>query len=143
MADEPQTMRDYAREHPVTTSYQPQTLAAVAERVRAGEHLLFAVREFLDDYHWADTREEKAALITPRPLDLDPRGDALLGALGEHLAAVDDLERPAWSVEPGRFLGSWWFPAEEAAFAPLAIVESPAAFRRRGIFIPDSLLSRV
>lgn len=144
MPGEIDSMRDYVRAHRVATTYRPQTLARVAERATAGEDLLFAVREFLDDLTWSETDQQRAALIEERPATLpDPRGNAFLGALAEHVAAVHGLDRPQWSVEPERFLDRWWFPAEEPAFAPLAIVESPAAFRRRAIFISASLLTRV
>lgn len=144
MTGEIDSMRDYVRAHPVATTYRRQTLARVAERAAAGEHLLFTVREFLDDLAWSDTGQQRAALIAEPPAMLpDPCSNAFLGALAEHVAAVHGLDRPRWSVEPDRFLDRWWFPAAEPAFAPLAVVESPAAFRRRGIFIAASLLARV
>jgi hypothetical protein len=73
----------------------------------------------------------------------DPRHDAYLGALGEHLAVVHGLSRPAWSVEPGRFLDRFWFVSEVPGFRAVAIAQAPAAFRRRGVFIPERSLHRV
>jgi hypothetical protein len=73
----------------------------------------------------------------------DARADAFLGALAEHLAATAGLERPGWSVEHGRFLECFWFPSPVPGFRALAIAESPAAFRRRGIFIARGALERV
>lgn len=143
-ADDLQTMREYARAHPVATTYVPQTLAGIARRTLAGEDLFFCLRAFIDELEWADTAERRAALIRQRPpARPDPRHAAFLGAVAEHVAAVDGQGPPVWSQEPGRFLTRWWFPAEERAFIPLALVESPEVFRRRGIFIAASLLSRV
>ncbi len=54
-----------------------------------------------------------------------------------------DLERPPWSIRPDRFLKAWWFVADNSAYDAVAIRESPPAFRRRGIFLPESMLERV
>ena len=53
------------------------------------------------------------------------------------------LERPAWSVRPGRFLDSFWFVSDVRGFRAVAIAQAPAAFRRRGVFIPERSLHRV
>ena len=73
----------------------------------------------------------------------DRRHDAYLGALAEHLAAVHGLSRPAWSVEPGRFLDRFWFVSDVPGFRAIAIAQAPAAFRRRGVFVPERSLHRV
>ena len=73
----------------------------------------------------------------------DRRLDAYLGALAEHLAGAHGLERPAWSVEPGRFLETFWFLSDVPGFRAIAIAQAPAAFRRRGIFVPERSLHRV
>jgi hypothetical protein len=73
----------------------------------------------------------------------DARADAYLGALAEHLAATHGLERPAWAVEPERFLDRFWFVSAVPGFRALAIAQAPAAFRRRGIFIAQGALQRV
>jgi hypothetical protein len=53
------------------------------------------------------------------------------------------LERPAWAVEPERFLERFWFKSAVPSFRALAVAQSPAAFRRRGIFIDEGALQRV
>jgi hypothetical protein len=53
------------------------------------------------------------------------------------------LDRPSWSVEDERFLERFWFPSPVPGFRALAIAESRAAFRRRGIFIARGALERV
>jgi hypothetical protein len=71
------------------------------------------------------------------------RYDAYLGALAEHLAAVNRLERSAWSIDP---LASWiafWFVSDVPGFQAMAIAQAPAVFRRRGVFIPERSLHRV
>lgn len=72
------------------------------------------------------------------------RWDALLGALAEHLCFHADLECPDWVDAPHRFLVANWFDdAGLPALRAIAWVGSPAAFRRRGIFIDPLDLVRV
>jgi hypothetical protein len=63
--------------------------------------------------------------------------------LAEHLASVNALERPRWSLEADRFLSSFWFVSEVPGFRATAIAQAPAAFRRRGLFVPERSLHRV
>jgi hypothetical protein len=120
------------------------SLAAVARRVSAGEDFRFAIREFLDEFTLlGDDRARTEAIAERAEATGDPRCDAYLGALAEHLAAVHGLSRPAWSVEPERFLDRFWFVSEVPGFRAVAIAQAPAAFRRRGIFIPERSLHRV
>ncbi len=65
-----------------------------------------------------------------------------LGALAEHAAAERGLTTPPWAGEPGRFLPRIWWPRYPGLWAR-AIVESPAAFRRRGILLGTGMLNRV
>jgi hypothetical protein len=138
------SLREWLAEHPPPDSAFRQSLAGVAERVRAGEDLHFAVRELLDEFALLPRDDLRRAAIDRRPAPTgDARADAFLGALAEYLAANAGLERPGWSIEQGRFLQRFWFVSPVAGFRALAIVESPAAFRRRGIFIARGALERV
>jgi hypothetical protein len=116
----------------------------LALRVRKGEDFHHAAREFLDEFALrGDDRSRTGAIEEPPESTGDARQDAYLGALAEHLAAVHGLERPAWSVEPERFLDRFWFVSEVAGFQAMAIAQAPAAFRRRGVFLPERSLHRV
>lgn len=50
--------------------------------------------------------------------------------------------RDAW-VCIRDFLDDWWFPTQFKSLHAMALVESPAAFRRRGIFIDNTAFMRV
>ena len=120
------------------------TLAGVSERARDGEDFRHAVREFLDDFSLRGSDASRAESIAARPaLTNDRRHDAYLGALAEHLATVHGLDRPSWSLQPDRFLDRFWFVSEVPGFRAIAIAQAPAAFRRRGVFIPERSLHRV
>jgi hypothetical protein len=120
------------------------TLAGVSERVRGGEDFRHAVREFLDEFALRGNDRSRTESISARPEPTgEPRYDAYLGALAEHLASVHALERPQWSLDSDRFLQSFWFVSEVPGFRAIAIAQAPAAFRRRGVFIPERSLHRV
>lgn len=138
------TRSEWLRMHPPGPGQLSQTLAGVARRVREGEDFNHAVREFLDEFALRGNGQARSAAIEERPEPIgDPRQDAYLGALAEHLAAVHHLARPDWAVEPERFLDSFWFVSDVAGFRAISIAQAPAAFRRRGIFIPERSLHRV
>jgi hypothetical protein len=130
--------------HPPAQELLTETLAGVARRVRAGDDFRHVVREFLDEFALRGGDSSRAEAIAERPPATgDPRQDAYLGALAEHLAAAHNLSRPAWSVEPARFLERFWFVSDTPGFRAISIAQAPAAFRRRGVFIPERSLRRV
>lgn len=137
------TLRDWLVEHPPPDSAFTQSLAGVARRVRGGEAFLPCVRELLDEIGLMVGDHQRARAITepPEPTG-DPRHDAFLAALAEHLALQHDLDRPGWACAVERFLDRFWFVSDIEGFRALALVESPAAFRRRGIFIAAGALQR-
>jgi hypothetical protein len=102
------------------------------------------VREFLDEFALRGTDRQREESIADRPLGTgDPRQDAYLGALAEHLAAIHGLVRPPWSIEPDRFLDRFWFVSDTPGFRAISIAQAPAAFRKHGVFIPERSLHRV
>jgi hypothetical protein len=138
------TRSDWLIENPPAAERLNATLAWVAERTRGGEKFDYAVREFLDEFALRGNAESQREAIAERPqLTGDRRWDAYLGALAEHLAVVHRFERPHWSVEPDRFLDRFWFVSEVPGFRAVAIAQAPAAFRRRGVFVPERSLHRV
>jgi len=138
------TRSDWLRAHPPDGARLSQTLAGLARRVNEGEEFNHIVREFLDEFALRADDRARAAAIEERPESTgDSRQDAYLGALAEHLAAVHRVARPAWAVEADRFLDSFWFVSDVSGFRAVSIAQAPAAFRRRGIFIPERSLHRV
>jgi hypothetical protein len=102
------------------------------------------VREFLDEFALRGDERSRSAAIAERPATTgEPRYDAYLGALAEHLATAHGLQRPAWSLEPDRFLSRFWFVSEVPGFRAVSIAQAPAAFRRRGVFVPERSLHRI
>lgn len=88
-------------------------------------------------------RRRRGAADRHRARPVDPHTDAYLGALAEHVAGLRGLVVPEWAHAPARFLDHFWWPSRTVGLHARALVESPAAFRRRGIFIGRTTLQRV
>ena len=119
------------------------TLADVAARSLAGEDFFFCVREHLSALTLVPP-EDRPALVADRPADLaDDVAQAYLGALAEHICATAGVPTPSWALTDDRFLDRIWFGTETAGLEAWCLVESPAAFRRRGLFVTRGRLERV
>lgn len=70
----------------------------------------------------------------------DVRVDA---ALAEHLARHDGWTPPMWAFDEIRYAKPWWFVSGVRSWHAAALVESPLAFRKRGVFLTESALERV
>lgn len=105
------------------------------------------VLQLLDDY----TRAVRdggwsagAALFRDTPPATGDSGvDAAIAALAEHLARRDGWRPPAWAFDELRYAEPWWFVSGVRAWHAIALVESPLAFRKRGVFLTSSALERV
>ncbi len=141
---EPSSAAEWLAANPPPDHAFTQSAAGVARRTLAGEPFHLAVRELLDELALlqSDPQRERALAEEP-PATGDRRRDAYLAALAEHFALRFSVPRPPWTTEPSRFLDRFHFESEVPGFRALAIAQSPAAFRRRGIFIAVGALERV
>ena len=127
--------------------YRPHTLAdAAAEVARAlasGGDPLIPIRDFVDDYRrTASAARPRLSQQEPR-LTGDVRFDAYLAAMAEHFALQEGYPPPEWVEGQGRFLHRAWFREPREGFWPMALVQTPPAFRRRLVFIEESEFERV
>jgi hypothetical protein len=138
------TLRDWLEDHPPPDSAFAQTLAGVAGATRRERELFFsAVRELLDELALTQTDDQRLRAIAEKPAATgDRRFDAYLGAMAEHLAIRYGLAVPPWTQCSSRFLDCFWFVSPVPGFRAIAIAQSPASFRRRGIFIAKGSLER-
>ncbi len=128
--------------------------AIAARRILAnGESLgrvwRFALVQMLDDYESVlrhDGIDVAARMYADAP-SMTGNGsaqvDAAFAALAEHLARRDGWHAAAWTRDPGREAMPWWFVTELRGLHPIALVESPPSFRKRGVFITRGALERV
>ncbi len=120
----------------------PHSIAEIARRVADGSQLFdFAVREFLDGWQTMDEATKRDAVFA-EPCNVNRVQDAYLAALAEYLAQMDLMPVPDWSERAERFLEAPFFAGGLQSLKATLIVESPAAFRRRLIFISANALSR-
>ena len=134
----------YVADEPIgATPGRVATFAEAGARIAAGENPLPVVRELLDQAERLPAGELLATMEErPKPTG-NPRGDALLGALAEHLAAGVDTRAPAWTLEPSRFLDRFWFVSDVPGLRAISLAQSPVALKRRGILWPARSLARV
>lgn len=119
------------------------SLAQTGRRVAAGDDVLGAVRDFLDQVPRLSA-DELVVLIRERPEPTgDRHGDALLAGVAEHLAAVRRVPCPQWVRDEERFLDHFWFVSGVPGFRATALAQTPASLKRRGIFWPARSLERV
>jgi hypothetical protein len=107
------------------------------------ERAFRTVFQLMDDFRSVDSDMQYELVREPSQLTGDPRFDAFLAATVEHLAFHASLPIPRWAAERDTLLPRFWFPSPYETTRVQAMVESPAAFRRRGIFIEESDLHRV
>ena len=122
---------------------RPDTLVEVARRRKAGGDFSLLLREFLDEFYESLRSGVAGTSIAGDPVALsDPQEQALLGAIGEHLARRWNLAIPPWTEDPSRFLHRPYFTTTIEGLKALLLAESPIAFRRRLIFTEAEPLRR-
>jgi hypothetical protein len=124
---------------------RPKTLAEVAELVLQGEPFHLCLKDFLDGFYLQPTNEALAA--EPARLEASSASgkvyDAYLAATAEALACHAHLNTPGWAYAESRKLHHPWFALTLASLRAVLLVESPAAFRSRHLFVSENALSRV
>ncbi|MGO9602527.1 MAG: hypothetical protein ACLQAT_03825 [Candidatus Binataceae bacterium] len=96
------------------------------------------------DHFYRGTQSERAAMISSAPATTGKAVyDAYLAAVVEHLAGLAGLPIPAWTQASSRFLKEPHFPDSVGELLkPVLREESPAAFRRRNIFVSANAIER-
>jgi len=118
-----------------STPYEPLTLARLAPLLTGSDDARRwrLLAEFLEEYRWERAETRRVLLDDEPPRTGDEHWDVLLAALAEHLAAKDGHAPPAWAE--ARTLRRFWFPFNTRAARVDAVVNAPAAFRRRGVYL--------
>jgi hypothetical protein len=125
---------------------RPKTLAEVAQLTLQEESFDFCLANFLDGFYSAPTPEALSVspvLLAPVIGKLGGVQDAYLAATAEHLAWTNGFPVPDWVAAEARKLHHPWFASPLAAVRTVLLLESPAAFRARNIFVSENALSRV
>lgn len=124
---------------------RPESLAEVAAMAAAGDSFDRCLANFLDGFYASPSA---AALATAPSLlaPLDPVTgavrDAYLAATAEELSRRMNLPSPAWTLVEERRLHRPWFASPLSSLRAVLLLESPAGFRSRNLFVSDNALSR-
>lgn len=117
--------------------YRPMTITELGQELSpadSDELRWRLVAEFLEEFRW-ESADVRHSLVEGEPAATgDKHWDVFLAALAGHIAARDGRRGPAWAER--RQLRRFWFPVNTRAARVDAIVHAPAAFRRRGVFVP-------
>ncbi len=123
----------------------PKSLSEVADLTAHGESFDLSLRNFLDGFY----AQPDAAALTVEPVRLRtvvPKlgevEDAYLAATAEWLAQRYQFALPAWPLSEDRRLHRPWFASELASLRAVLLLESPAPFRARNLFVSENALSR-
>jgi hypothetical protein len=117
----------------------------VASRASDGSAFEFELSDFLHEFAFDGSYER---LTEPPPIlrefsEKGPVYDAYLAAVAVSLAARLGSPAPGWTREPERILREPWFASPGRHMRALLLVESPAAFRERNLFVTANALSVV
>lgn len=113
------------------------TLAEIAESIAGTESEPTRLRMFLEFRRGAaEVGRGALSLIEAEPgLTGEPRYDALLAAAAEDITAQYGTPSPLWTITRERFLTSAWWVSDLPSARLYALAGTPAAFRRRGIYV--------
>ncbi len=118
---------------------KPLSVAVIGRRMgREPESWKLWLGEFVDEFR----RQANLQLVAePPPPELPAQLRSLLASVVEALCAERGLPAPGWCqhVPP---LPVPWFVAGMESLKAMALVESPAQFRQRNIFVLGNFLSR-
>ncbi|MBM3814687.1 MAG: hypothetical protein FJW20_23935 [Acidimicrobiia bacterium] len=105
--------------------------------------LSFNLADFLHEFEW----KQELSMVTAEPSLLAARfqqgdvADAYLAATAEALARRLGHARPEWTEAPERYLTNPWFATPGPSMRACLLLESPAAFRQRNLFVSANALS--
>ena len=122
---------------------RPSSLAEVAQRSQTERQFSYELADFLHEFE----RAGNVRMLEAEPELLDgrmPEGavfDAYLAAVAVALAHRMGERAPAWTGQPCRFLHQPWFASPGRHMRALLLMESPAAFRERNLFVTANAMS--
>ena len=115
------------------------SLSEVARRTNEGHEFGHCLVDFLDGFYPKPTE----AAINEEPEKISLYYDSYLAAVADDCCRRYRWQLPRWCIEQERFLKEPFFAAKTHALRMLYLMDSPAAFRERNIFVSANALSRV
>ncbi len=123
---------------------RPGTLAEVAAWSDSRQTFSRHLADFLDQFYL----DLRAAMLDEEPerlvgrIDEGDVADAYLAATAVALARLVQACPPRWASQAERKLRRPWFASPGPAIRAMLLLESPAPFRERNLFVSANALSR-
>ena len=124
---------------------RPKTLAEVSALAAQGGSFDRCLANFLDEFYAAPNAgalADPSMLLATQFGELGRVQDAYLAATAEELARQFSLPISGWTNDETRKLHRPWFASPLAALRAVLLLESPASFRSRDLFVSENALSR-
>lgn len=124
---------------------RPKTLAEVSQLIASGDSFDRCLANFLDEFYSSPTAgafADAPPLLAPQFGESGQVQDAYLAATAEKLASDNQFPVPAWTTVETRKLHRPWFASSLGALRAVLLLESPATFRARNLFISENALTR-
>jgi hypothetical protein len=123
---------------------RPKSLKEVAELTLRGEPFDICLRNFLDEFREAPGfgGVEQEPVKLKGVMEKGELYDAYLAAVAESLVSEHGLAMPSWAWAEDRKLRRPGFALPWDGMRAILLVESPAAFRSRNLFVSANALSR-
>ncbi len=110
--------------------------------IKNGKDSAIVISNYLDEFRNA-TNKERIAAISSKPTGGIMEKGAYLAAVVEQLCLDYNIKIPDWVNKKEYFLKEPDFYSKFENVKAILIQQSPAAFRRRNIFVSNNVLSRV
>ena len=123
---------------------RPSSLAEIAAWSRARRDFWNHLADFLDQFYLErrlDMLQDEPARLAGN-IDDGDIADAYLAATAVSLARSLAMVPPAWARRPDRKLHRPWFASSGPAIRATLLLESPAPFRERNLFVSENALTR-
>jgi hypothetical protein len=124
---------------------RPTTLAEVARLAAEGHPFDLTLGNFLDGFKCmpqSDALAQAPMLLATSQGHPGQVQDAYLAATAEELSRQHGFPLPLWVNQEDRKLRRPWFASSMSALRAVLLLESPAGFRSRNLFVSENALSR-
>ena len=114
-------------------------------RTAQGDSFDRGLANFLDGFYAAPNAgalTESPPLLATSSGDLGHVQDAYLAAAAVELSRHLGISWPSWTIGEARSLRRPWFATTLASLRAVLLLESPAGFRERNLFVSANALSR-